>query len=231
MAKVVILSGAGLSAESGIKTFRGNNGLWKNYNVMEVCSIEGYAKDPKLVLDFYDARRKDIEDKVPNEAHRMLARIKEKYPGDIAIITQNVDNLLEKAGCKDIIHLHGTLTDLRCEVCQHVFNIGYISQKEQSCPSCKSNKIRHNVVMFGESAPLYVELNKEISDAQLLVVIGSSGQVIDSASLARFIGHAVLNNIDIDEYHDQYFQTKFYEKASVASEKVEAYIEEFLRVT
>lgn len=231
MAKVVILSGAGLSAESGIKTFRGHDGLWENYNVMEVCSIEGYKKDPQLVLDFYDARRKNIEDKVPNNAHKMLARVKRKYPDKIAIITQNVDNLLEKAGCEDIIHLHGTLTDLRCEACSHVFNVGYGSQKELSCPSCQSLKIRHNVVMFGETAPQYERLNKEISDTELLVVIGTSGQVINTAYLAEFVGHAVLNNIDIDTYHDQYFQTKFYEKASEASEKIEAYIEKFLTET
>lgn len=228
MAKVIILSGAGLSAESGIKTFRGNDGLWENYNVMEVCSVEGYEKDPQLVLDFYDARRKDIADKVPNAAHKMLARLKSKYPHDIAIITQNVDNLLEKAGCEDIIHLHGTLTDLRCEDCHDVFHIGYVSQKESTCPSCQSTKIRHNVVMFGESAPLYAVLNKELSDTKLLVVIGTSGQVIDTASLAQFVGHAVLNNIDVDVYHDQYFQTHFYEKASLAAGKIEAYIEDFL---
>ena len=231
MAKVVILSGAGLSAESGIKTFRGNDGMWENYNVMEVCSVQGYKNNPQLVLDFYDARRQDIADKQPNEAHKMITRMKKKYSQQIAVITQNVDNLLEKAGCEGIIHLHGTLTDLRCQSCQHVFYIGYESQKKHVCPSCKSDDIRHNVVMFGESAPLYQQLSTEIHDAKLLVVIGTSGQVIDSAYLAEVVGKAVLNNIDVDENHDKHFQTKFYEPASSAAVKIQTLIEDFLTHT
>lgn len=228
MAKVVILSGAGLSAESGIKTFRGHNGMWENYDVMEVCSAQGYANNPKLVESFYDARRKDIGDKQPNEAHYMITRIKNRYPDEIAVITQNVDDLLEKAECKDVIHLHGTLTDLRCKSCEEVFPVAYASQNLYSCPSCESKNIRHNVVMFGEMAPRYQDLSREIDDAQLLVVIGTSGQVIDSAYLAQLVGKAVLNNIDVDDAHDQYFQTKFYEPASLAALKIEEVIETFL---
>jgi len=228
MARVVILSGAGLSAESGIQTFRGNNGMWEDYNVMEVCSVQGYQNNPQLVLDFYDARRDNIADKEPNEAHKMITRLKNRFPKEIAVITQNVDNLLEKAGCEEIIHLHGTLTDLRCESCQHVFHIAYESQKGHSCPSCDSKKIRHNVVMFGESAPEYQSLSREIDDAELLVVIGTSGQVIDSAYLAQIVGEAILNNIDIDEEHDRHFQTKFYEPASSAASKIETLVESFL---
>jgi NAD-dependent deacetylase len=228
MAKVVILSGAGLSAESGIKTFRGNDGLWEGFNVMEVCSVQGFIDDRQKVIDFYNMRRRNIEDKAPNEAHKMIARIQKKFPDDVAVLTQNVDDLLERAGCEQIVHLHGTLTDLRCEDCNHIFSVGYESQVGLVCTACESDNIRHNVVMFGESAPMYQVLSQEIDDAQLLVVIGTSGQVIDSAYLAQIVGHAVLNNIDIDEQYDQYFQTKFYEPTSIAAAKIEALIENFL---
>ena len=229
MAKVVILSGAGLSAESGIRTFREGDGLWEEYNVMEVCSTQGFRNDRQKVLSFYDMRRADIEYKEPNAAHKMIARIKDKFPHDIAVITQNVDDMLERAGCKDIIHLHGTLTDLRCEDCDHVFAIGYDSQKGSICPACESENVRHNVVMFGESAPMYEILTREINDAELLVVIGTSGHVIDTAYYAKVVGNAVLNNIDVDAYHDAAFGTKFYEPATKTASKIEAIIEEFLQ--
>lgn len=228
MAKVLILSGAGLSAESGIQTFRGHDGLWEGYDVMEVCSVSGFRNDRQKVIDFYNLRRQNIADKEPNEAHKMIARIKKKFPQDIAVLTQNVDDLLEKAGCEGIVHLHGTLTDLRCEDCEHVFAVGYERQEGIVCPQCESDLVRHNVVMFGESAPMYAVLHKELQDTKLLVVIGTSGQVIDSASMAQMVEHAVLNNIDVDEYHDRYFQTKFYEPASVAALKIEALIEDYL---
>ena len=228
MAKIIILSGAGLSAESGIRTFREADGLWEEYNVMEVCSTQGFAKDRQLVLDFYDARRKDIEHKQPNCAHEMIARVKAKYPNDIAVITQNVDNLLEKAHCQEVIHLHGTLIDLRCEVCGDVFTIGHESQKGIVCPVCKSDYIRHNVVMFGESAPMYAKLTHELNDCELLVVIGTSGHVIDTAYFAQVVGNAVLNNIDVDEHHDASFQVKLYEPATTAAAKIENIIEQFL---
>jgi len=118
---IMILSGAGLSAQSGIKTFRDHDGLWENYDVMQVCSTQGWEEDRELVTRFYNARRHDIHDKEPNRAHLALATLERKYPKKIYNLTQNVDNLLEKAGCKEVIHLHGTLTDLRCEECGHVW--------------------------------------------------------------------------------------------------------------
>ncbi|MBD3808801.1 MAG: NAD-dependent deacetylase, partial [Epsilonproteobacteria bacterium] len=142
MKKIYILSGAGLSAESGIRTFRDTNGLWEEYSVEEVCSVGGMIRDRQKVLDFYDDRRADIASKTPNHAHIRLAEIKNKYPQNIVMLTQNVDDMLERAGCKDVIHLHGTLTDLRCEDCGLVFAIGYKSQEGVVCPRCESDNIR-----------------------------------------------------------------------------------------
>lgn len=226
--KVLILSGAGISAESGVRTFRDNNGLWEEYNVMEVCSVEGFKRNPQLVADFYDARRKDLECKLPNLAHDMVARLKEKYPLQIYVLTQNVDDLFERAGCTEVIHLHGTLTQLRCQECKTVFDIGYKSQVGVICPACQSNKIRHNVVMFGEEAPMYQKLQQSLNECDVFIVIGTSGNVIDVAWYTQWFKHTLLNNLDPDEKLDPYFQIVYHEKATVASPKIEAYIMKFL---
>jgi len=228
MKKVLILSGAGISAESGLRTFRDADGLWEEYDVMEVCSVEGFERNPKLVADFYDARRRDLRDKFPNAAHEMIARLKQRYPDQIEVLTQNVDDLFERAGCPDVIHLHGTLTDLRCEECGRVYEIGYESQEGSTCPSCESDNIRHNVVMFGEEAPMYAELQRTIEECDLFVVIGSSGQVINTAWIAQWFEHSILNNLESDDMLDPFFKTLYIEKATTAAPKIEADIENFL---
>ncbi|MDD2368252.1 MAG: NAD-dependent deacetylase [Sulfuricurvum sp.] len=225
--KVLILSGAGISAESGVRTFRDSNGLWEEYDVMEVCSAEGFERNPKLVADFYDARRSDLESKHPNLAHETVARLKRKYPDRIDVLTQNVDDLFERAGCPDVIHLHGTLTDLRCEECQNVFAIGYKSQIDVICPACRSTNIRHNVVMFGEEAPMYQKLQHSIDECDVFIVIGTSGNVLNVGWFAQWFEHSLLNNLDPDEHLDPYFKIVYHEKATEAAPKIEAYIEEF----
>lgn len=226
--KVYIVSGAGLSAESGIKTFRDSDGLWENYSIEEVCSVGGFERDRQKVLNFYDERRADIEQKEPNYAHKRLAQLINSYPNNIVMLTQNVDDMLERAGCKDLVHLHGTLTDLRCEDCGNVFPIGYKSQEGAVCPKCEATNIRHNVVMFGESAPEYRHLSKLYAEADMVVVIGTSGQVIDTAYMAREVKESILNNLDRDEVHDRAFKHKFYLPATQAVDEVCALIEAFL---
>jgi NAD-dependent deacetylase len=225
--RVLILTGAGISAESGVRTFRGSDGLWEEYDVMEVCSVEGFERNPKLVADFYDARRRELESKLPNASHEMVARLKRKYPTRIDVLTQNVDDLFERAGCPDVIHLHGTLTDLRCEECRCVFEIGYKSQVGAICPACHSSTIRHNVVMFGEEAPMYQKLQQSIDECDVFVVIGTSGQVLNIAWYAQWFEHSLLNNLDSDEKLDPYFKVVYHEKATETADKIEAYIEKF----
>ena len=226
--KVYIVTGAGLSAESGIRTFRDTDGLWEEFTIEEVCSVGGFQKDRQKVLDFYDARRADVEEKEPNYAHKRLAQLVNAYPNNIVMLTQNVDDMLERAGCKSLVHLHGTLTDLRCEDCGEVFPIGYKTQEGAMCPSCDSANIRHNVVMFGEAAPEYVHLHKLYGEADMVVVIGTSGQVIDTAYMAREVKESILNNLDVDELHDRAFKHKFYKPATEAVDEVCRLIEEFL---
>lgn len=226
--KVYILTGAGLSAESGIRTFRDNDGLWEEYSIEEVCSVQGWKADRQKVSNFYDARRADLADKEPNEAHKALALLKNTYPNNINMLTQNVDNMLEKAGCKEVIHLHGTLTDLRCECCSEVFFVGYAPQEDKLCPACGADDVRHNVVMFGEPAPAYEHLRALYNHAQMVVVIGTSGQVIDTAYIAQIVENSVLLNLDEDKNIDQYFKKCIYEKATVGIAEVVELVESFL---
>ncbi len=240
MKKVMILSGAGLSAESGIRTFRDNDGLWEEYNVMDVCSTQGWQKDRELVTRFYNARRKDLADKRPNAAHKAIAALQKKYPGRIWNLTQNVDDLLERAGCDEVIHLHGTLRDLRCESCGHVWDIGFTEQTEHDCcPRCESAQVRHNVVMFGESAPMYRKIYEAVNDSGLFVAIGTSGQVIDIVPIAKEFDRSILINPKREEYVTMFgsfeknideFFTDFLQMGAVAAaepmtEMIEAYLE------
>ena len=239
MHKVMIISGAGLSAESGISTFRESDGLWENYDVMTVCSTQGWHQDRQLVSNFYNDRREDIETKIPNAMHKTLAALEEKYPSQIIHLTQNVDNLLEKAGAKEVIHLHGTLTDLRCEDCHQTFSIGYRAQREdEQCPHCGSYAIRHNVVMFGESAPMYQHIYRAIDESDLFIAIGTSGQVIDIVSLVQDFQHSILINPkqerhtssfgDFEKNIDEYFEHFIQAKATEAVHEMVALIEEHL---
>jgi NAD-dependent deacetylase len=242
MRKVMILSGAGLSAESGISTFRDSDGLWERYDVMEVCSTQGWQKNRKLVTDFYNARRMELEKKEPNAAHFALAELERKYPGRVWNLTQNVDDMLEKAGCREVIHLHGTLRDLRCESCGHVFDIGYRAQKaDETCPRCGSPEVRHNVVMFGESAPEYRRIYEAVGECDLFVAIGTSGRVIDIAALANEFDHSILVNPkreehiaafgSFDKMTDAYFEHFIQKRATEAADEMVRLIEEILNET
>ena len=239
MKKVMILSGAGLSAESGIRTFRDHDGLWEAYDVMQVCSTQGWEADRDLVTRFYNDRRSELADKRPNRMHRAIAQLQQRYPGRIWNLTQNVDDLLERAGCDEVIHLHGTLRDLRCESCGHVWDIGYGEQTEYDCcPRCDSAAVRHNVVMFGESAPMYRKIYEAVNDAALFVAIGTSGQVIDIVPIAREFERSILVNPRQEAYVTMFgafeqnideFFTDFLQMGAVAAaEPLIAAVERFL---
>lgn len=185
-------------------------------------------RDRHKVTQFYNARRRDIESKKPNHAHEVLAGLEHDYRGRIIHLTQNVDNLMEKAGAKDIVHLHGTLTDLRCEACTEVFDIAYAPQTDNlSCPNCGNKRIRHNVVMFGEPAPEYSHIQQAIRECSLFIAIGTSGAVIDIITIAKQFKHAVLIDpkrqeiasvYDSKTYTDEYFEHFIQKKAGDAIE-------------
>jgi NAD-dependent deacetylase len=226
MAKVVILSGAGISAESGIQTFRDNYGLWQMYDVDRVCRSGCLEDNRDETIEFYDKRRAELEDKEPNHAHKIIAELKKRYPDEISILTQNVDNLFEKAGLSsdEVVHLHGKLTKVECEKCGLVYDIGYqkISQAYNGkCPDCQSKKIRPFIVMFGEEAPEYQKLHDEPKDCELFVVIGTSGKVVWVDDIAMQTKKSILNNLEpSDAIDDSVFDKVIYDKATVAIDEI-----------
>lgn len=194
MKHVVVLTGAGISAESGIKTFRDANGLWENHDVMEVASPQGFAKNPELVLNFYNQRRKQLLTVQPNDAHIALAKLEAKYK--VTIVTQNVDDLHERAGSSNIIHLHGELLKIRSSK-----NINDVKPWEKDlflgnlCE--KGHQLRPHIVWFGEDVPMMEKAIDICETADILVIIGTSMQVYPAASLMGFVpNHTPIYYID-----------------------------------
>jgi NAD-dependent deacetylase len=238
VAKIIILSGAGISAESGISTFRDSDGLWEQYNIKDICTAGCLETNRAQTIEFYDKRRADLEDKVPNYAHKKIKELKDKYPNDIQVITQNVDDLFEKAGCVDVIHLHGFLTKIRCEECNYSENIGYVPQIKawENCPMCKSH-LRPDIVFFGEVAPYYEDLFLEMDSCKMLVVIGTSGNVINTDMFLTTkwskstIEYSILNNLEkSDAINDKLYNKVLYKKATEAIDEIVLEIENFLNM-
>ncbi|QSZ41247.1 NAD-dependent deacetylase [Sulfurimonas aquatica] len=239
MKKIMILSGAGLSAESGISTFRDSNGLWENHDVMKVCSTKGWIEDHKAVTKFYNERRHELEFKKPNNAHKVLAQLEKDYRGRIIHLTQNIDDLMEKAGAKEVIHLHGTLTDLRCEACTKIYSIGYRAQGEsEKCPNCGNNRVRHNVVMFGEHAPNYSYLSQAIKECSLFIAIGTSGAVIDIVPIAKEFKNSIIidpkrqstrSMYDPKPHIDEYFEYFIQKKAGESMDEMLSIVDEYMK--
>lgn len=231
MAKVIILSGAGISAESGILTFRDSGGLWENHKIEDVCMLGCLEKNRVETLNFYDSRRVELKDKEPNHAHKVIANLKEKYKDKIAVITQNVDDMFEKAGCVDVLHLHGFLKEVKCESCEKIVDISYEKQLNnfEVCPKC-DNFLRPNIVFFGEMAPKYQDMFMEFNDCEVLVIIGTSGAVINTDMfLNPDIKLSILNNIEPSDYLMEELYTKvLHKEATKAIDEIAFDIEEFL---
>ncbi len=223
MNKIVILSGAGLSAQSGISTFRDSGGLWENYDINRICTAGCLDWNYDETVYFYNLRRTDISDKFPNHAHKVIAKLKQQYPDKIEVITQNVDNLLEKAGCEDIVHLHGFLPELRCMDCDTIYNVEYKEQDtSETCPKC-NGKLRPNIVFFGEPAPKYEDMHNILSQCGLFITIGTSGHVIDVSFLTQYADYTILNNLEPSEaIIEEAFDKVYYENATTAIDKIEA---------
>ena len=181
--KIVVLSGAGISAESGIKTFRDSNGLWEGHAVSDVATPEGWSKNPELVLDFYNQRRKQLLEVQPNRGHQIIAALENDF--EVSIITQNVDNLHEKSGSTSVIHLHGELLKVRS-----VANPNYILDWQQDLylgdVDTEGNQLRPDIVWFGEEVPTIEIAISMVQNADILLIIGTSLQVYPAASLIHY---------------------------------------------
>lgn len=185
---IVVLTGAGISAESGIKTFRDNNGLWENHSVEDVATPEGFAKNPALVYRFYNQRRAQLTEPyvVPNRAHIALAELQQKMPDYVTLVTQNVDDLHEQAGSENVIHMHGTLRSARCLQCNSVAYWEDDFDTSTACPSCNNASLRPDIVWFGEM-PMHMDrIEAALLDADIFIAIGTSGNVYPAAGFVQY---------------------------------------------
>lgn len=239
MGKLIVFSGAGLSAESGLATFRDSeDGLWNGYKIEEVCHWSTWKKNFDAVHSFYNARKEEGRKATPNAAHLKIAEWQKRY--ETIILTQNVDPLLELAGCTDVVHLHGDIQKMRCTACGHVWVHGLDEYDTGTgCVSCGSKKgVKPHVVFFGEPAPEYTKLHKTLNDLtedDVFVVIGTSAQVIQiNHYLSQKTCAKILINLEPaqDEgdrlLDDEVYDLRIYEPATQGVETLETYLRKLL---
>jgi len=226
---IVILTGAGISAESGIATFRALDGLWEDHRVEDVATPEGFARDPALVQRFYDARRARLKEVEPNAAHRALARLDGEWPGELLIVTQNVDDLHERAGAKRLLHMHGELQSAWCLACDRRVRCEEELSSGPACPGCGvAGQMRPDIVWFGEMPYGMERIERALMEAHLFVSIGTSGAVYPAAGFvqtARYCGARTLEmNLEPSQGSIFFHETRI----GRAGELVPAWVDELL---
>ncbi len=196
--RIVVLTGAGISAESGLRTFRAEDGLWEDHRIEDVATPEAFVRDPALVHRFYNARRTAAAQAQPNAAHRALADLAKRH--DLTLVTQNVDDLHERGGSSDVIHMHGELTSALCAACGHRWPSPADTDTTMLCPACGTAAVRPDIVWFGEMPYHMEQIWAAIEQADIFAAIGTSGQVYPAAGFgqhARRTGaHCVELNLD-----------------------------------
>ncbi|MGE8132546.1 MULTISPECIES: NAD-dependent deacylase [Novosphingobium] len=229
---IVILTGAGISAESGIDTFRGGGGLWEQHRVEDVATPEAFARDPNLVLRFYDMRREAIQTKEPNAAHYALARLDREWAkragGEVLIVTQNVDDLHERGGALNVLHMHGEHLKAWCTSCdrRHRWTGPLLHRPE--CPTCGMQALRPDVVWFGEVPYRMDEIYRAVSEADLFVSIGTSGAVYPAAGLVRTARDLGVQTLELNLERSQGSAWFHETRLGAATEIVPAWVEELL---
>ena len=229
---IVILTGAGISAESGLPTFRDKDGLWEGHEVEKVATPEGFQNDPDLVHRFYNERRKDAKGVKPNAAHKALARLEKDHKGDVTIITQNIDNLHELAGAKNVLHMHGEILKARCRHCNEVFNWPGDTSDDQACAKCHEKPaLRPHIVWFNEEPFCMDDIEIALYTADLFISIGTSGAVYPAAgfiSIIRSLGkaHSVELNLEPSEGQSLFAETHY----GQATKIVPGYVDKLLKI-
>jgi NAD-dependent deacetylase len=229
---IVILTGAGISKESGIDTFRDKDGLWSRFNLEDVATPEGFRRNPKMVLDFYNDRRRDLKnDNIrANAGHKALARLEKEWPGEVLLVTQNIDKLHEEAGSENLIHMHGEMDKARCMHCDEIHDWAEDLAPETECPACaKPEGMRPHVVWFGEM-PLEMErIQEALQRCSLFLSVGTSGNVYPAAGFVqeatfRARAHTVELNLEPSEGATLFRETHY----GPATEIVPAFVEKVL---
>lgn len=261
MKKIVFFTGAGISAESGISTFRDKDGLWEKHKIEDICNFMTWQTNYDLVHKFYNERRIQLKNVVPNKIHQYIAKIQKEFHNkeinnekiQVEIITQNVDNLLEQAGCENVLHVHGFLTEIKCNKCHNITDIGYQEFKnDMICQECGSKIFKPNIVFFYESAPNYKQMFKifdSLTKNDILIVLGTNGNVIpinsiigeqrykvkqfiknnELSKIPRYndciIATTILNNLEQNKYiNDKNFDFVFYDVGTNVIEEIYDFI-------
>ncbi len=227
--RIVILTGAGLSAESGVSTFRDKDGIWSKYNIEDVATPEAFSKNPEKVHDFYNQRRQGHADVQPNLAHLALVELEKNFKGDVLIVTQNIDALHEQAGAKNLIHMHGEIYKAFCSFCGNKVEWTNALSIDIECPSCKRTKgMRPDVVWFGEMPYHMDTIYAALSDCDLFVSIGTSGHVYPASGFVAEAKHHGAYTVELNLEPSEgisYFDEAIHGKAT---EIVPAYVKKLL---
>ena len=226
---IVVLTGAGISAESGLATFRGADGLWEGHRVEDVATPEAFRRDPALVQAFYDARRRRLGEVEPNPAHQALARLDADWPGELLIVTQNVDDLHERAGARRLLHMHGELKSAWCLACDSRMPWADELSSGPPCLGCgEAGRLRPDIVWFGEMPYEMERIDRALLDADLFVSIGTSGAVYPAAGFVQTARYAGARTLEINL--EPSLGSVYFEEARTgpAGELVPEWVEEVL---
>ena len=227
--RIVILTGAGVSAESGLATFRDADGLWEQHDPMEIATPQAFARDPALVYRFYNARRNQLADVQPNAAHRSLARLQREFSGNVFLVTQNVDDLHERGGSEQVCHMHGALDTMLCQGCTATSPAVTDYDASSQCPRCRAGgKLRPDIVWFGEMPYHMDEIEACLADCDLFIAVGTSGVVYPAAGFVRQASRHGATTVEVNKevsevtgYFDQ-------QRQGPATLEVTALVEELL---
>ncbi len=226
---IVILTGAGISAESGVPTFRGPDGLWEGHRVEDVATPQAFRRDPVLVQRFYDARRAALRNVMPNAAHLALARLDAEWPGELLLVTQNVDDLHERAGSRRLLHMHGELNSALCAACGAATPWTGDLGDHPPCPRCAAPRLRPDIVWFGEMPYHMDRIGDAIAACDLFVSIGTSGAVYPAAGFVEWARDAGASTLELNL--DPSAGTPMFDEArhGPATQLVPAWVEMMLR--
>lgn len=233
---LIVFTGAGLSAPSGVPTFRDANGLWHNHNIDDVADLTTWRKNAHLVHDFYNQLRANLTNVKPNAAHDTIAEWSHTYGDACTVFTQNVDDLCEAAGTKEVTHVHGELTLMHCTSCNHKWSVGYAPWRygEDACTKCgHKTAVKPGVVFFNEHAPAYARLMmtfRQLHEHSMVVVMGTSGGVVDISSMIyNQPGVKILNNLEPSvNINENLFDHVFYESAHTAIHKIDLLVKQHM---
>lgn len=227
--RIVVLTGAGVSAESGIATFRDASGLWEKHDPRDIATPEAFARDPQLVYRFYNARRNQLSEAAPNSAHRALARLQREFPGHVFLVTQNVDDLHERGGSEQVCHMHGQLRSVLCQACNELMSAEADYDSSSSCKLCGvTGRLRPDIVWFGEIPYHMAEIESQLAACDLFVAIGTSGVVYPAAG---FVQQALLHGamtIEVNKHTSEVSGLFHQQRQGNATRQVVALVDELL---